>query len=110
MGLVARVRYDMRMNENPYDSPTTHGAPLRSYPQPRLNGFDKFCAVIAFPLGVIFLILGALGVVLGCSAHFTLPPPLGILPAFAGWGIVRAIRIAWKASNRPDAAGSVYFD
>ena len=60
--------------------------------------------------GAMMLALGALGVVLGCSAHFTLPPPLGILPAFAGWGIVRAIRIAWKASNRPDSAGSVYID
>jgi hypothetical protein len=110
MGLTATARYDEGMIENPYESPATDGAPFRSYPQPRLNGFDKFCAVIAFPLGVIFLILGALGVVLGCSAHFTLPPPLGILPAFAGWGIVRAIRIAWKASNRPDAAGSVYSD
>ena len=61
-----------------------------------MNVFDKVCGVLAFCLGVVFLILGVLGVFVGCKAHFTLPPLLGILPAFIGWGIVRPIYVAWN--------------
>jgi hypothetical protein len=66
-----------------------------------MNGFDRFCAVLAFILGVVFLGLGALGLFLGCSAHFTLPPVLGALPALVGWGIVRPIVVAWGNGSRP---------
>lgn len=61
-----------------------------------MNAFDRICAVTAFVLGVILLALGALGTFTGCRANFTLPPVLGIFPAFVGWGILRAIVIAWK--------------
>jgi len=52
--------------------------------------------LIAFALGIVLLILGAVGLFVGCSANFTLPPILGALPAFVGWGIVKSVRIAWR--------------
>ena len=69
-----------------------------------VNTFDKICAVVAFPVGVVFLVLGVIGVFAGCSAHFTLPPVLGVIPGFVGWGVVRAVCIAW--SGLPPAAAA----
>jgi hypothetical protein len=66
-----------------------------------VNAFDKLCAVGAFVLGLVFLVFGVLGLFVGCSARFTLPPLLGVLPAFVGWGIVRAVYFAW--SSPPEA-------
>jgi hypothetical protein len=66
-----------------------------------VNGFDKFCAVFAFILGCVLLGLGALGLFVGCRAHFTLPAILGGLPALVGWGIVRAVVVAWRQPHRP---------
>ena len=51
---------------------------------------------MAFVLGVILLILGAMGAFMGCNAHFSLPPILGAVPALVGWGVVRPIIVAWK--------------
>jgi hypothetical protein len=68
-----------------------------------VNAFDKFCALGAFLLGIVLLVLGGLGLFAGCSAHFTLPPVAGIIPAFVGWGIVRPIWVAWSR-GRPSAA------
>jgi hypothetical protein len=62
-----------------------------------MSGFDKVCAAAAFLLGIGLAILGVFGLFAGCSAHFTLPPILGVLPAFVGWGIIRSVRIAWNA-------------
>ena len=90
------------MDENPYKPPTTQAAIGQSNRQTRMNPFDKFCGVFAFAIGIIFLILGGLGLFVGCSAHFTLPPLLGCVPAFVGWGIVRAVYLAWTG-NRPGA-------
>jgi len=56
-----------------------------------MNGFDKFCAVFAFLLGLALLVLGTIGLFTGCRAYFTLPPVAGVIPAFLGWGIVRAV-------------------
>ncbi len=61
-----------------------------------MNVFDKICAAAAFVLGAAFLVLGAFGLVAGSSANFTLPAPLGVLPAFVGWGIVRSVYLAWR--------------
>ena len=61
-----------------------------------MNAFDKSCAAVAFVLGVVLLVIGGLGLFAGCRAHFTLPPVLGVIPAFVGWGIVRAVYLAWK--------------
>ena len=62
----------------------------------RLNVFDKICAVLAFLLGIIFVLLGGLGAFTGCRANFTLPPILGVLPLLVGWGIIKSILVAWK--------------
>ena len=63
-----------------------------------MNIFDKICAVLAFVLGVLFILLGVLGLFTGCKANFSLPPILGVVPAFVGWGIVKPVVVAW---NRP---------
>lgn len=61
--------------------------------------FDRFCFVLAFVIGCAFLVLGSLGLFLGCKAHFTLPPVLGVVPALVGWGITRAVYLAWRQST-----------
>ena len=66
-----------------------------------MNVFDKICAVSSFALGALFLLLGIGGLFIGCKAHFTLPPILGIAPAFVGWGIVKPIVVAWKKKDSP---------
>jgi hypothetical protein len=60
-----------------------------------MNLFDKICAVIAFAFGVVLLVAGVCGLFIGVRAWFSLPPIIGILPAFAGWGIVRAVYFGW---------------
>ena len=69
-----------------------------------MNIFDKICAVVAFGLGAVLLLLGVIGLFTGCKAHFTLPPILGVLPAVAGWGIVKPIIVAWKSPGKPGSA------
>ena len=68
-----------------------------------MSGFDRFCAGLAFVLGIALGILGLVGLFAGCSAHFTLPPVLGIFPAFVGWGILRAVRVAWSVEREPES-------
>jgi hypothetical protein len=65
-----------------------------------MNWFDKICVGMAFVLGLTFLILGALGLFMGCKANFILPPVFGVIPAFFGWGIVRGIWYGWFARKR----------
>ncbi len=65
-----------------------------------MNLFDKICRIPAFLLGILFLLLGIPGLFTGCRANFTLPPILGGIPALVGWGIIRAVWVAWKKSNR----------
>ena len=66
----------------------------------RMTLFDKICAVLALILGVVLLLLGAIGLFFGSSANFSLPPVLGCLPFFVGWGIFRSVLIAWRSSNQ----------
>lgn len=70
-----------------------------------MNAFDKLCAAFAFLLGIIFLVLGLLGLFTGARAHFTLPPILGGLPAICGWGMVKPIIVAWRVPTGRDQAG-----
>jgi hypothetical protein len=94
------------MNDNPYQSPD---APATFEPlirPTRLNGFDKFCATLGFLFGIFFLVLGCFGAIFGCTAYIILPPVLGILPLFVGWGIVRAIIVAWKLTNQSKLSAS----
>ena len=76
----------------------------------RLNLFDKICAVLAFALGIALLILGLVGLFLGCNAHFTLPPILGALPLLFGWGILKPVVVAWKAGRPPSEPDADRFD
>jgi len=72
-----------------------------------VNIFDKMCSVLAFTLGIVFILLGVIGLFTGCKADFTLPPILGAVPAFVGWGIVKPVVVAWKAPKGPEfAAGA----
>jgi len=76
-----------------------------------MNQFDRFCAAFAFVLGLVLLLLGAFGVFLGSKAHFSLPPLLGGLPALVGYGIVRAVNVAWKVrppNEEPQLEGEPY--
>jgi uncharacterized membrane protein HdeD (DUF308 family) len=73
-----------------------------------MNAFDKCCAALAFLLGGVLILLGVIGLFAGCQANFTLPPVLGIFPAFVGWGIVRAIYLAWNRPNFPDHRADPY--
>lgn len=65
-----------------------------------MNAFDKACAALAFVLGLVLLVLGAIGLLAGCRASFTLGPVFGAIPALVGWGVVRAVYLAWR---RPHA-------
>jgi hypothetical protein len=65
-----------------------------------MNGFDRFCAVLAGLLAAALLILGVIGLFAGSSAHFSLPPVLGVAPAFVGWGILRSIMLAWNVDPK----------
>ena len=78
----------------PFDLDTT--IPPLPKPGQGLTGFEKFCAVLAFALGVGFMLLGVLGLFTGCSANFRLPPVVGVIPAFVGWGIIRPIMKSWN--------------
>jgi hypothetical protein len=74
-----------------------------------MNGFDKLCASLASLLAIVLLVLGILGLFTGCSAHFSLPPILGVLPAFVGWGIVRAVYFGWNPPRAMPASASPVF-
>ncbi len=85
---------------NPYEPIVdTSSAPPKKPDRKGLSGFDKFCAVLAFVLAVPLMLLGVIGVFFGCRANFSLPPVLGVLPAFVAWGIIRPIMVAWNAQR-----------
>ena len=73
-----------------------------------MNIFDKICAVLALLLGIVLGLLGVVGLFVGCNAHFSLPPILGVLPVFFGWGIVRSVGFAFKYRKPSEQAASVY--
>ena len=66
-----------------------------------MNWFDKCCAALAAALGVALIVLGVVGLFIGCRAAFQLPPVIGVLPALVGWGIFRSVLIAWRAPRGP---------
>lgn len=65
-----------------------------------MTGFDKLCAVFAIPIGIVFMVLGAVGLFTGSKANFSLPPILGGLPFFLGWGMSIPLIRYWRISNR----------
>ena len=66
----------------------------------RMTTFDKICAALSIAVGAIFMVLGAFGLIFGSKAHFTLPPIIGGLPFFLGWGMCVPLVKFWKMSNR----------
>lgn len=67
-----------------------------------MTAFDKICAALSIVIGAVFMVLGAIGLFTGAKAHFTLPPPLGVLPFFLGWGMCVPLCRYWKmSSGRP---------
>jgi hypothetical protein len=65
-----------------------------------MNIFDKMCATLSIGIGAIFMVLGVFGLFFGANAHFTLPPILGGLPFFLGWGMCVPLVKFWKMSRR----------
>ena len=67
-----------------------------------MNKFDRICGYITIPFGAIFMILGFIGLFTGSSAHFRLPPILGSLPFFVGWGMcVTMVKALKKKPQSP---------
>ena len=64
-----------------------------------MSTFEKICAALAICIGAIFMILGIVGLFMGAKAHFTLPPLLGALPFFVGYGICIPLVRYWRMSN-----------
>jgi len=62
--------------------------------------FDKICAALSIAVGAVFMVLGVGGLFTGAKAHFTLPPILGALPFFLGWGMCVPLVWYWKMSSR----------
>lgn len=62
--------------------------------------FDKICAVPTVLAGVALMILGGLGLFMGCNANFTLPPIFGGLPFLVGWAMCVCMIKYWRQSSR----------
>jgi len=68
--------------------------------------FDKICATLSIAIGAVFMILGGIGLFTGAKAHFTLPPILGALPFFLGWGMCIPLIKYWKMSSDEHSSSS----
>ena len=66
--------------------------------------FDKICAALCIAIGAVFMLMGVLGLFTGARANFVLPPTLGALPFFLGWGMCVPLVKYWKMSNRANNA------
>ena len=66
----------------------------------KMNTFDKACASFSIVSGAVFMIVGALGLFGGSEASFTLPPGLGVLPFFLGWGMCIPLVKFWRLTNQ----------
>ena len=66
----------------------------------RLSSFDRFCMFLAVLLSIPLIVLGTVGLIEGFTVRVTLPTVLGVLPALAGWGILRAVYLAVRAGKR----------
>ena len=64
----------------------------------RLNVFDRVCAIFALLLAPLLLVAGVIGLFAPVRAHITLPPVVGVVLAFAGWGILKSVIVAIRAA------------
>ncbi len=69
-----------------------------------MNLFDKICAILTVPIGAAFIVIGAIGFFMGSSAHFTLPPIVGVLPFFLGWSMFVTLIRFWRATEIHESA------
>ncbi len=67
-----------------------------------MTTFDRICAALSIAVGAIFMVLGVIGLFFGSRANFTLPPILGGLPFFLGWGMCIPLVRYWKMSSKTD--------
>jgi len=65
-----------------------------------MTTFDKACASISILFGAVFMFLGVFGLFGGASASFTLPPGLGVLPFFLGWGMCVPLVKYWRSTDK----------
>ena len=75
-----------------------------------MNAFDKVCAFLTIPIGAVFMVLGVIGLFTGSSAHFTLPPILGVLPFFLGWSMCVTLAKLWSAKPRSRETNDLHDD
>jgi len=75
-----------------------------------MTRFDKICAIITIPTGLVFLVLGVIGLFAGFSAHFELPPVLGFLPFFLGWTMCITTLRFWRINNKTVVKHSAFLD
>lgn len=75
-----------------------------------MTRFDKFCAIISIPIGLVFLVLGVIGLFTGSKANFDLPPVLGFLPFFIGWTMCVTTLRFWKTKDQTKVKHSVLLD
>ena len=61
-----------------------------------MSTFDKICAVLTIPIGALFLVSGFIGLFVGSSAHFDLPPVLGFFPFLLGWSMCVTLVRFWR--------------
>ena len=111
--LCPDCRYNLRGLEQQHRCPECGQAYDATLPSTRyrymtgLSAFDKLCAVLATIVALPLLILGLLGLFTGCSANFSLPPILGVIPALVAWGIFRCVLVAWRATHFVNAAAAL---
>lgn len=71
--------------------------------------FDKLCVCLTIPFGIIFIVLGIMGLFFGSQASFSLPPILGFFPFFVGWAMTVTLIKYWIQNNKYKSGNSSDF-
>lgn len=70
----------------------------------RLNAFDKICAALALAMGCWLLLTAVISLVWIASGRAGGLEIYGVVFALPGWGVVRAVTVAWTARRPPSMA------
>lgn len=65
-----------------------------------MNRFDKICSVFAIPFGVVFMLLGIVGLFTGFRFRISLGPIEGVAPFFLGWAMSVTLLRFWRISTK----------